>query len=299
MTTRTPPPAPVERVRPDPPSTGRATLDGLPQTMLERMTLILELFDDRSVRLRLHEVVTYTGLPRSSCFRILEQLVVLGWLRQRPGGYALGPRALRFGGRHDTHDDLRMAALPALEELHARTGATAYLGVLDFDETLFLDRVTRVPVPTMVVGVGHRAPAYATALGKAVLACLPLEDTEASLEGRLAPCTPATITSMPVLRAELRRIRIRQGLAFDSSEHLPGVYGVATVIRDSDGVRGALGVSTTGTAATVERFAPLVVEAARRVSQRLNPDTSQAPPPTPPDPIAVQLLAVLDDDALL
>ncbi|WP_433563068.1 IclR family transcriptional regulator [Nocardia sp. CA-151230] len=272
--------------------------EGPPQSMLERMTLILDLFDDRAVRMRLDEVVAHTGLPRSSCYRILEQLAVLGWLRQRPGGYGLGPRALSLGGSHDTNEDLRIAALPALEELHALTGATAYLGVLDFDEVVFLDRVAKVP-SAAVVGVGHRAPAHATALGKALLADIEPEETEAILAGRLRPCTPATITSLPVLYAELRRVRARNGLAFDSGEHLPGIYGVATVIRGADGIRGALGVSAPGTATTVERFAPLVVDAARRVSTRLDPDVAEASPPMPADTLVTRVLALLDDDALL
>ncbi|MFE3024031.1 IclR family transcriptional regulator [Nocardia tengchongensis] len=272
--------------------------EGPPQSMLERMTLILDLFDDRSMRMRLDEVVAHTGLPRSSCYRILEQLAMLDWLRQRPGGYGLGPRALRLGGGHDTNADLRVAALPALEDLHASTGATAYLGVLDFDEVVFLDRVTRLPSAS-VVGVGHRAPAHATALGKALLAGIDPEEAETTLAGRLRPCTPATITSLPVLYAELRRIRARNGLAFESREHVPGIYGVAMVIRGTDGIRGALGVSAPGTATTVERFAPLVVEAARRVSSRLDPDGTEASSSTPADALVTRVLALLDDDALL
>ncbi|MET8878205.1 IclR family transcriptional regulator [Nocardia sp. NPDC004604] len=272
--------------------------EGPPQSMLERMTLILDLFDDRSARMRLDEVVAHTGLPRSSCYRILEQLTVLGWLRQRPRGYGLGPRALRLGGGHDTNEDLRVAALPALEELHASTGATAYLGVLDFDEVVILDRVTRLPSAS-AVRVGHRAPAQAPALGKALLAGIDPEEAETNLAGRLRPCTPATITNLTVLYAELHRIRARDGLAFDSGEHLPGIYGVATVIRGADGIRGALGVSTPGTATTVKRFAPLVVEAARRVSSRMDPDDTEASSSTPADTLVAQVLALLDDDALL
>ncbi|MEU2257663.1 IclR family transcriptional regulator [Nocardia xishanensis] len=262
------------------------------------MTVILDLFDDRSVRMRLDEVVAHTGLPRSSCYRILEQLTVLGWLRQRPGGYALGPRALRMGGGHDAHAELRVAALPVLEELHAHTGATAYLGVLDFDEVVLLDRVTRLPSAS-AIGVGHRAPAHATALGKALLAGIAPEEAETTLAGRLRPCTPATITSLPVLYAELRRIRGRNGLAFDSGEHLPGVHGVATVIHGTDGVRGALGVSAPGTATAIERFAPLVVNAARRVSLRLDPDISEPSSPLGTDALVARVLALFDDDALL
>ncbi|WP_169810714.1 IclR family transcriptional regulator [Nocardia beijingensis] len=264
------------------------------------MTLILDVFDDRSVRMRLDEVVEHTHLPRSTCYRILEQLVRLHWLRQRPSGYALGPRAIRLGG-HDAHDDLRVAARPVLEELQAQTGATVYLGVLDFDEVVYLDRVAHPPVSVSVLSVGHRAPAHATALGKAMLASLSPEEVDAVLTGRLRPCTSATITELPVLRAELRRIRGRRGLAFEREEHRRGMFGVGAVVRVGDGIPGALAASAAAGVAPIERAAPLVLEAARRISLRLDPDAAAAAasPPSTADVLVGRVLALLGDDALL
>src|SRR3569833_179450 len=90
--------------------------------MIERMPLIMEAFGDRAARLRLDEIAAHTGLPRSTSHRILEQLVRLGWLRHTQGGYALGQRALQLGGSVSNHAEIRAAAVPLLEELHARPG---------------------------------------------------------------------------------------------------------------------------------------------------------------------------------
>ncbi|MFE3058004.1 IclR family transcriptional regulator [Nocardia sp. NPDC059239] len=242
------------------------------------MTLILDLFDDPSVWMPLGEIASRTGLPRSSSYRILEHLSVLGWLRRRPSGYGLGPRALRLGVTRGTDEELRITARPALEELHAHTGATAYLGILDFDEVVFVDRVTRLGSGAGV-GLGHRAPAYATALGKALLAAIGPEQAGKALAAGLRPCTPKTITSRRALYAELRRIHSGGGLAFDSGEYLRGFDGVAAVIHGADGVRGAIGVSAPGTGANLRKFASLVIGAAQRVSLQLDPSGITTPRP--------------------
>src|SRR5699024_5813688 len=63
---------------------------GLPPSMVERMTLILDSFDGRRDRLTLEDVARRTELPRSTTHRIVDQLVRLRWLPRTAAGYALG-----------------------------------------------------------------------------------------------------------------------------------------------------------------------------------------------------------------
>ena len=57
---------------------------GLPPSMVERMTLILDSFDGRRDRLTLEDVARRTELPRSTTHRIVDQLVRLRWLQRTP-----------------------------------------------------------------------------------------------------------------------------------------------------------------------------------------------------------------------
>ncbi|MFE7721456.1 IclR family transcriptional regulator [Nocardia rhizosphaerihabitans] len=264
------------------------------------MTLILDAFDDRSVRLRLDEVVEHTCLPRSSCYRILEQLVRLGWLSYRPGGYALGARASRLGGGLGDNAELRTAALPLLRELHLRTGATVHLGILDIADVVYLDTMASEPAAPGA-RVGGRAPAYATALGKAMLAWSTPEDVDAALAGELRLFTPNTRIDPGVLHAELRKVRDRHGLAFERGEHVPGHYGVAAAVRGCDGVRGAIAVCGRLSDGSIERISPLILDTARKISARLDPDLAAAepPPPTSSDGLMERLHKLIDDDTLL
>lgn len=271
-----------------------------PPSMVERMTLIIEMFDDRAARLRLDEISAGTGLPRSTCHRILEQLVRLRWLRHSQGGYGLGQRALQLGGGVAHNDQLRSAAVPMLQDLHDQTGRVVQLGILDFAEVVYLDQIGAGATPALTSRVGGRAPAYAVGLGKAMLAWLTPEEAETLLEDGLKARTRNTITDLLVMHEELRRIRGRHGLAFERDEYVQGISGVAAAIRGPEGPVAAVSLGGQ-TGAPLERYAPLVLDVARRVSQRMFPDTSPEDRPSTvwSDGMMERILTLIDDDAMM
>jgi len=246
-----------------------------PPSMVERMTLILDAFTGRSVRLTLEDVARHTGLPRSTAHRILDQLVRQRWLEHNSYGYALGPRALSLGGRDSGHGKIREAAAPLLHELQITTGLVAHLAVLDGAHVFYLDKVGGRFASSVPSRVGGRAPAHSTALGKAMLAWLEPEQVDARLGGALNRLTNRTIGELATLHQELHRIRRRRGLAFERGETFPGIACVAAAIRGPEGP--VAGISLVGDIRTpLENVAPLVAAAAREASQTLFPSTAPA-----------------------
>ncbi|MFF0536144.1 IclR family transcriptional regulator [Streptomyces coelicoflavus] len=247
----------------------------LPPSMVERVTLIMDLFEGRTARLSLEEVARCTRLPRSTAHRILDQLVRLRWLEHTGLGYGLGRRALGFGGGDGAHSRIREAAAARLHQLQLRTGLVVHLAVLDGAEVYYLDKVGGRFAATVPSRVGGRAPAHSTALGKAMLAWLEPEDVEARAGESIGRLTQRTICDMGTLHQELDRIRRRHGLAFERGECFPDIACAATAVRGPDGPVAA--ISLVGDAwSPLEKVAPLVVDAARQVSRELFP-RRQAP----------------------
>lgn len=238
-------------------------------SMIERMTLIMEVFEDRSTRLTLEEVGIRAGLPRSTVHRILDQLIGLDWVEHASFGYCLGRRARSFGGSID--GEIRAAAAPLLHELHMRTGMVVHLTVLDGPECVYLDKRGGPFASSLPSRVGGRGPAYATAGGKAMLAWLDPRRVDDLYSEGLVRRTDRTITDIATLRQELNRIRQRRGLAFEEGESVRGVACVGVSIRGGDGP--VAGISLCGDARTahLERVAPLVVDVAEEVSRILIP----------------------------
>ena len=240
----------------------------LPPSMVERMTLILDLFERPHTCLTLEKVAQRTGLPRSTTHRILDQLARLRWLDHTNAGYRLGQRSLGLGGREIGDSALRAAAAPVLHELATRSGLVIHLAVLDGTEVYYLDKVGGPDAIAMPSRVGGRAPAHCTALGKAMLAWLPPEVVDAEYQGTLERRTTRSIADLGALHSELSRIRARHGLAFEHGEYSPGVACVGTALRAPDGPVGA--ISLAGHARTsLERLGPWVINAARAISAEL------------------------------
>ncbi len=240
-------------------------------SMIERMTLILDAFHGTTRPLTHSDVMRRTQLPRSTVHRILDQLVHSNWLEHTPLGYRLGSRAYSFGG--SSHNEIRSAAAPLLHELHMRTGMVVHLVVLDGSDSLCLDKVGGRFATTLPSRVGGRSPAYATAAGRSMLAWLAPERVDHLCRERPSICTDRTAPDMPTLHMQLTRIRQRGGLAFDRGESVNGVACVGVAIRGAG--TPIAGISLCGDARTaqLDHVAPLVIEAARKISRTLHPTT--------------------------
>lgn len=243
----------------------------LPPSMVGRMTLILDAFPGRSVRLTLEDVARITNLPRSTAHRILDQLLKAGWLEHSSFGYSLGARALHLGGVADDNSALRAAAASHLHSLMIRTGLTVHLAVLDEGRVHYLDKLGARFAASVPSRVGGWAPAHCTALGRALLAWLPAEEVDERVGGDLLAMTGYTVPTLEALHQELHRVRGRHGLAVERQECFEDIACVAAAIRGPEGPVGA--ISLVGdSSAPLERVAPLVVDAARQVSLELYPD---------------------------
>ncbi|MFF0501615.1 IclR family transcriptional regulator [Nocardia aobensis] len=240
----------------------------LPPSIIERVTLIMDCFDRPHTRRILEQVAQQTGLPRSTAYRILEQLTRLGWLDRIETGYKLGRRSLGLGGRELGRGKLRAAAAPLLVDLALRSGLVVHLAVLDGAEVYYLDKISGRTVFDVPSSVADRTFAHCTAVGKAMLAYRTPEEVDAEHGAGLARRTSRSIDNISVLHRQLSRIRCGSGLAIERGECFPGIGCVGMAVHGDDGLVG--GISLAGPIySAFERFAPFLVRAARAVSDDL------------------------------
>jgi DNA-binding IclR family transcriptional regulator len=210
-------------------------------SVLGRAALILDAFDGSAPELALGDLIARSGLPKSTVHRLAHQLVDLGWLERRTGGYRVGLRLFEVGGLADRRKRLVERSGPHLQELSATTGWAVHLGVLDATDVIYLLKlpIKGLDVPTRD---GGRMPAHCTGLGKAMLAWSPGEQIDRVVAGGLERRTPTTIVDPIAFRAELAAIRDR-GVAYDRDEACPGLSCVAAPIRGSGRAVGAVSVT--------------------------------------------------------
>lgn len=246
-------------------------------SMVTRMTAILDVFDSSHGRRSLQEVASLTGLPRSTAHRILDQLVQLGWVEHNVGGYCLGWRANHLPTRAEEDARLREVAVPYLHELAVRTNLTVHLAVLDGPFVRCLDKIGGQTALALPSRVGGLFTAHLSAVGKAMLACIDPEAVDVMLE-QFDSYTDSTVLSPATLHRELALVRTR-GLATCSLAAVSFV-GVPLFDHEQRNV-GGISLCDEGSGTPLDRFVPLLVDRAKRISAQLSsrthPNTSASP----------------------
>jgi IclR family pca regulon transcriptional regulator len=196
---------------------------------LARGLAVIRALDGRQP-LTLSEVARASELSRAAARRFLLTLEQLGYVRQAGGRFELTPRVLELGFSY-----LSALGLPDLEGLVERVHESSSVSVLDGAAIVYVARVPTRRIMAVMISVGTRLPAYATSMGRVLLAALEPDALAALLETiELEPLSHDTITTRAQLEQELERVRA-QGHAIVDQELEPGLRSVAAPIRDRGG----------------------------------------------------------------
>lgn len=225
-----------------------------------RTVEILEFLAARQNKpVRLRELSEALGVPRSSLHALLRTLVTYGWVRADSSGtlYGIGIRALLAGTTYLDTDPYLPLVTPFLDDLRERTDETFHLGRLDGQDVVYLATRESTQYLRPYSRVGRRLPAYATSLGKAILAAQPTDDFEQHLPETLTPLTPRTLTDRDALQADVDLVRER-GYAVDNEENTLGLRCFAIALPYAHPATDAISASIPVARLTPEREEEIV-----------------------------------------
>jgi IclR family pca regulon transcriptional regulator len=241
---------------------------------LARGLAVIRAFDHEHSELTLSDVAKLTGMTRAAARRFLHTLVELGYVRGDNGRFALRPKILELGYAYLSSLTLPEMATPHLEQLVERVHESSSVSVLDGDEVVYIARVPTRRIMTVAISVGTRFPAYATSMGRVLLAAR----SDDWLDGyfastKLRTLTSHTIADADTLRGELKRVR-EQGWALVDQELEEGLRSLAAPIRDAERrVIAAVNLSTSaarrGREQVLADFLEPLLDTARRIEEDL------------------------------
>lgn len=242
---------------------------------LDRALDMLELLATSEGPLRLVELSERVGLHKSTVHRLLATLARRRYVERDPvsGCYRLGLKVFELGSWFFNHIELRHEARPFMQQLVDQTLETAHLGILDDGQVVYIEKVESPQTIRMYSGLGKRAPAHCTSMGKVLLAALPEAELDLIIARRGLPrYTSNTIVDPVELKEHLRRVRA-QGFAIDDTEHEEAVRCAGAPVRNYRGeVVAALSVAAPAVRLTRERMTEvveLVRTTALKISRRL------------------------------
>jgi IclR family pca regulon transcriptional regulator len=234
---------------------------------LERGLAVIQAFSHEAPAMTLSEVARKTDISRATARRILLTLESLGFVRSDGRDFSLSPRVLSLGWAYLSSLSLWEVARPFMEELSAEVQETCSACTLDLPDIVF---VARVPAPRrilmMSLGVGSRLPAYATAMGRVLLAGLPDAEVAAHLRAtRLERLTTRTETDPRRLRAIVAQVR-EQGFSLVDEELELGLRSLSVPLHGVAALNLCAAAARVSVEEMHERFLPAMRATADTIS---------------------------------
>jgi IclR family transcriptional regulator, pca regulon regulatory protein len=239
---------------------------------LERGLAVIQAFSHDTPAMTLSEVARRTGISRATARRILLTLESLGFVRCDGRDFSLSPRVLCLGWAYLSSLSLWEIAQPFMADLADEVQETCSATTLDLPDIVLVARVPSRRILMMSLGVGSRLPAYATAMGRVLLAGLSDEDVAAHLAATdLEPLTHRTVTD-PARLARVVGVVREQGFCLVDEELELGLRSLSVPLRGPDGrVAAALNLCAATARVSVEemhaRFLPRILVTAENISK--------------------------------
>jgi IclR family pca regulon transcriptional regulator len=240
---------------------------------LERGLEIMRVFSAERPSMTVSEVAQLVGLTRATVRRFLLTLSELGYVREKFNRFELTPQVLELGYAYLSSLSFPDVALPKLEELVALTGESSEAAILDRGDVVYVARVAGPALMTVSVNIGARRPAYATSLGRAMLANLSESELRSYLDlYDLKPVRAGTVIDESAFLSQLEKVR-EHGFAFVNQELEEGLIALAVPVKDAQGaVIGAINLSTHIGRKSIEdltAFVPLLKSTAAEIEMGL------------------------------
>jgi len=226
-------------------SSERAPTQAYAVPPVARAIHLLQAISDGETAANLKQTALALGINRTTLMRLLHTLEAARFVEPIPNGkgYRIGLGLVALAAR--ASQDLIQAAAPVLARLATSLRLSAHLAVLDGTDALFLLRqVPNVPLASNIQP-GSRIPAYATTLGRIILAYWPKEQVAQLFRNvRFRSFSNDTPRSLSGLHALLAQDRIA-GYAWSDGSYTAGVCSVGFAVFDQTS-KPAAAINVTG-----------------------------------------------------
>ena len=209
----------------------------------ERVLGVLKLITEAPGGKRLADFSRELDIPKTTLLPILSTLCQRHYLYQDDMGRYFADKALYSMGAAFS------GCFPILGYIHSQLsklvdilGETCYFGVLEDGMVLYLEKVESPQPLRMLTAAGRKLPAYATSLGKMLLAGKTEEELRALYPEGLEPLTEYTVTDFSVLAQQTAQA-LAGGYAWELEESTRHIRCFAVPIYKRSKIIAAISVA--------------------------------------------------------
>ena len=204
-------------------------------TSLDRGLRVLQTFSRDHAQLTLSEVAALTQLSPATARRSLHTLEMLGYVGRSGRRFLLRPKVLSISSGYLSAINAERVLQPFLQDLVNEVGGSSSVTILDDLQIVYLAHASANRAIRLTAGVAARYPAYATSMGRVLLAFQPEWVVDAYFaRATLRKLTERTETNPTALRRILKDARVKGYTAIeDELDH--GIVSVSLPIFSPDG----------------------------------------------------------------
>ena len=235
---------------------------------------ILFAFTRERPSLTVEQISRELGFPQSTTYRLIATLRDKGVVQQKPGtdSYMLGARLLQLGDIIRLSLDLRLTALPFMQQAVRDSRETVVLVVPTDNQATYLEMIESPEPMRVIPGDGMSFPLHRGATRRTLLAHMGADFQDRYLRGRMLRYTSGTIVDKAALREDLAQI-VRRGYAIGNQEIYAGARSLAAPVRDAaDQVVASVGIVGPAqrlTDARLQKLLPCLLDCAEGISRAL------------------------------
>lgn len=239
------------------------------------MLALLDVFTPAAPVWSSEDLIRYSGMAPSTCYRYLKILHTSGFLaRVANGSYVLGPRVIQLDHTMRQSDPVYVLGSPVIEELRNKTGHNALLSILYSDSVMCVQEALSPTAPAEIFRRGQKRPLVAGASAKIILAFLPLHQLRSVYaKHRKAIASTGLGADWPRFRAILRDIR-KAGYSMSIGEYNPGIISIsAPLFNRENEVLGSVTLAASVShvpEVAFRAFVPDVVQAGQDITARIS-----------------------------
>lgn len=211
---------------------------------------VIEAFDGND-HLTISSAAKLAAISRPTARRVLITLVNLGYAQMLDNRFYLTPKVLSLGYSYMTARDSWEITTTLLRELSKQTNESSSIAKLVGEEIVYIGRVPANKIMNISLNIGTHLPAYATSMGKLLLAQKSEKELQAFFAtAKLEALTPNTTYKEEDLRNEFKEIR-KNGWAISEDQLEIGLMSIAAPIYNMRGeVIAAINCSTNSSQTT-------------------------------------------------
>jgi IclR family pca regulon transcriptional regulator len=246
-------------------------------TALSRGLAVIRAFNRNRPEMTLTEVAARTQLSPATARRSLYTLQQLGYVSSHGRRFMLRSKVLDLGSAFWSSMKIEEVAQAHLREVVDAVSDSCSLAVLEGKDVLYLAHAASRRTVRMPAGIGARFPAYATSIGRAMLAWLDPPVLERYLDTvEMKPLTEHTVTDPARLKAILAEVR-KNGYAATQDELDYGLSSVAVPVMIGERAVAAVNSSANSARFGKDELARIRVPILRRTAHSIAEALEQSP----------------------